>query len=141
MRRRVTYVESRAMADAPVLFGRALVGRDDALAQLESALKAGSVVVTAPAGVGKSRLARETMRALERDGTLTEWVQATRSAAAVPLAAFAGLLPQDVRTDDLVQLMRRSTEALQERAGKRRIVLGVDDAQLLDPVSAALVLH
>ena len=37
--------------------------------------------------------------------------------------------------------MRRSADALRERAGGRRIVLGVDDAQLLDPVSAALVLH
>ena len=37
--------------------------------------------------------------------------------------------------------MWRSTDALRTRARGRRIVLGLDDAQLLDPVSAALVLH
>ena len=37
--------------------------------------------------------------------------------------------------------MRQSTDSLLERARGRKIVLGVDDAQLLDPVSAALVLH
>ena len=69
------------------------------------------------------------------------WVQATRSAAGVPLAAFAGLLPADVSSDDPLALMRESASALHERAGDRPIVLGIDDAQLLDPTSAALVLH
>jgi hypothetical protein len=68
-------------------------------------------------------------------------VQATRSAAAVPLGAVAGLVPESVRSDDVLQLMRACADALIERAGGRRIVLGVDDAQLLDSVSAALVLH
>src|SRR5262249_13095584 len=67
--------------------------------------------------------------------------QATRSAAAIPLGAFAGLLPDDVRSDDTLELMRRGAEALHERAEGRSLVLAVDDAQLLDPVSATLVLH
>ena len=45
------------------------------------------------------------------------------------------------RSDNPLELMRRSADALQERAGGRPVVLGVDDAQLLDPPSAALVLH
>ena len=52
------------------------------------------VVVSAGAGVGKSRLAREAHAAAERDGALVGWVQATSSAAAVPLGAFAGLHPR-----------------------------------------------
>jgi DNA-binding CsgD family transcriptional regulator len=95
----------------------------------------------AAAGVGKSGLAREALAVAERDGAMVVWVQATRSAAAIPLAAFAGLLPPDVRSDDVLELMRTSAAALRERAGGRQIVLGVDDAQLLDPISAALVLH
>ena len=70
-----------------------------------------------------------------------EWVQATSSAATVPLGAFAGLLPEAVRTDDALELMRRSVESLRRQADGRPVVLGVDDGQLLDPVSAALVLH
>jgi DNA-binding NarL/FixJ family response regulator len=59
----------------------------------------------------------------------------------VPLGAFAGLIPDDVRSDDPLELMRRSADALRARANGRKIVLGLDDAQLLDPVSATLVLH
>ncbi|HET6550444.1 MAG TPA: LuxR C-terminal-related transcriptional regulator, partial [Solirubrobacter sp.] len=94
-----------------------------------------------PAGVGKSRLARHAVQAAERDGALTDWAQATRSAAAIPLGALAGVVPADVRSDEPLELMRRSADALRERAGGRRVVLGVDDAQLLDPSSAALVLQ
>ena len=37
--------------------------------------------------------------------------------------------------------MQRAAEALRGEAGDRPLVLGVDDAQWLDPVSATLVLH
>jgi DNA-binding NarL/FixJ family response regulator len=121
-----------------------LVGRDRELAEIAAARADGAchgVVVTAQAGVGKSRLAREAQATAEREGALTEWVQATRSAATVPLAAFADLVPDEVRSDDTVALLRRCGEHLRERAAGRPVVLGVDDAQLLDPMSAALVLH
>ena len=121
-----------------------LVGRDAELEHIALAradVDCHGIVVSAGAGVGKSRLAREAHAAAARDGALVDWVQATSSAAAVPLGAFAGLLPDDVRSDNALDLMRHSTDTLIERASGRRIVLGVDDAQLLDPVSAALVLH
>src|SRR5688572_21472711 len=121
-----------------------LVGREAELASIAAAREdpgCRGVVVTADAGAGKSRLAREAQAAAERDGALTDWVQATRSAASVPLGAFAGLLPDEVRTDDPLELMRRSAGELRQRAAGRRIVIAVDDAQLLDPVSATLVLH
>jgi DNA-binding NarL/FixJ family response regulator len=95
----------------------------------------------ADAGVGKSRLAREAQAAAERDGAFGAWVQATRSAATVPLGAVADLVPDEVRSDDIVALLRHCGEQLTTRANGRPVVLGVDDAQLLDPVSAALVLH
>ncbi len=121
-----------------------LVGRDrelEAIAAARAAPGCHGVVVIADAGVGKSRLAREGLDVAERDGAFVDWVQATRSAAAVPLAAMAGLVPDEVRSDDIVALMRRCGEELGARAGSRPVVIGVDDAQLLDPVSAALVLH
>ncbi len=121
-----------------------LTGRDLELGDIASARGDGAccgVVLSAAAGVGKSRLAREAHAAAARDGALVGWVQATSSAAAVPLGAFASLIPDDARSDDTLRLMRHSADVLVERAGGRRIVLSVDDAQLLDPVSAALVLH
>ena len=121
-----------------------LIGRDaelEAIAAARADAGVSGVVVIADAGIGKSRLAREAFAQAEAAGAPVAWVQATRSAAAVPLGAFAELIPDDVRSDDTLELMRRSTEALRERAGGRRLVLGLDDAQRLDPVSAALVLH
>jgi DNA-binding NarL/FixJ family response regulator len=121
-----------------------LVGRESELlgiARAREDRRCRGIVVSAGAGVGKSRLAREAQAAAEAEGVLVDWVQATRSAAAVPLGAFAGLIPDEVRSDDALELMRRSVDALRSRAGTRRVLIGVDDAQLLDPVSAALVLH
>ena len=121
-----------------------MIGRDEELARIAQATAepdCRGVVISAKAGVGKSRLAREACAAAVGDGAVVDWVQATSSAATVPLGALAGLLPDDVRTDDTLELMRRSVEVLLDRAGGRPVVLGVDDAQLLDPVSAALVLH
>ncbi len=99
------------------------------------------VVLLAAAGVGKSRLARAALAAAEQAGAATVWVQATRSAASVPLGPFASVIPAAVRSDDLFELLRGAGAALGELAGTRPLVVGVDDAQLLDPVSAALVLH
>ncbi|RKQ93025.1 AAA ATPase-like protein [Solirubrobacter pauli] len=121
-----------------------LVGRDAELERIAGARRRGDcpgVVVHAPAGAGKSRLAREAQSAAADEGLPVYWVQATRSASTIPLGAFAGVVPEDVRSDDTLELLRRSADALRRRARDRRVVLGVDDAQLLDPVSAALVLH
>jgi DNA-binding CsgD family transcriptional regulator len=121
-----------------------LVGRDVELARIAAARAqrgCPGVVVGAPAGVGKSRLARVACDMAQSEGATVVWVQATSSAATVPLGAFADLLLEDVRTDDTLELMRRSIDSLRRHADGRPVVLGVDDGQLLDPVSAALVLH
>jgi DNA-binding CsgD family transcriptional regulator len=120
-----------------------LVGRAEELERVVVARGQGraGVVIGGPPGVGKSRLAREALAAAERDGCVTGWVQATRSAMSLPLGAFAAVMPPDVRADDLFELMQRSVQALRERASGRALVLGVDDAQWLDPTSATLVLH
>ena len=46
-----------------------------------------------------------------------------------------------MRSDDPLELIRASTERVRARASGRDVCLGVDDAHLLDPASAALVLH
>jgi DNA-binding CsgD family transcriptional regulator len=65
------------------------------------------------------------------------WVRASRSARSLPLGAFATLLPAGLPED--VELLARARQALAERAAGRRLVLCVDDGQLLDDASAALV--
>ena len=120
-----------------------LIGREAELARIADACAAGAraVVVQAEAGVGKSRLAREALARADRDGAHTAWAQATRSAASVPLGAFAGVIPVEVCSDDRFGLLRSATQAMRERAGERQLVIAVDDVQSLDSTSAALVLH
>jgi DNA-binding CsgD family transcriptional regulator len=123
-----------------------LTGRARELATVADALggaRPRSLVLVGPAGVGKTRLAREARGLAERAGRTTLWVTGTHSTARTPLGAFASLLPGtdgDAAAADTVQdLVRRSARALVARAAGRPLVLFVDDAQLLDEVSAGLI--
>jgi DNA-binding CsgD family transcriptional regulator len=95
------------------------------------------VVLAGPAGVGKTRLAREALAAAEQRGMLTRWAVATVSARALPLGAFAATL--GVVGPDPARLVRQASEALLAGAGRAGVVVGVDDAHLLDELSAVLV--
>lgn len=102
------------------------------------------VVLAGPAGVGKTRLALECLAQAEKAGYATARATATRSAAELPLGALAPLLParhhgQTGGVDDRGDLLRRSASALVRLGGDRRLILLVDDAHLLDPVSATLI--
>ncbi len=88
-----------------------LVGRAAELETIDLSRAAAvpGVVVRGPAGVGKSRLAREAIASAERDGAVVLWVQATASGASVPLGAFAAVLPTEVRCHDLLLLLKAAT--------------------------------
>src|SRR6185437_2447689 len=95
------------------------------------------VVVAGAAGVGKTRLAREVLAVAEQRGALTRWAVATASARTLPLGAFAATL--GVVGPDPAQLLRQASEALLDGAGRPGVIVGVDDAHLLDELSAVLV--
>lgn len=120
-----------------------LIGRGDELNLIgrHRSQDSCAVVIAGSAGVGKTRLARELVAQAENGGSQTRWVQATRSAATVPLAAFAGVLDESAHADEPLELIRRSTEAMWSLGGRDGLVLAVDDAHALDPSSAALVLE
>jgi DNA-binding CsgD family transcriptional regulator len=121
-----------------------LVGRAEELRYLGEALgrpATTGAVLFGPPGVGKTRLASEVMDAAT--GFQREWVKATRAGATVPLGPFVHLL-SDARLGghvDRTALFAAVAAALAARAGDRPLLLGVDDAHLLDAASAALVLH
>ena len=121
-----------------------LVGRDGELAEIAAARadpECPAVLISAPAGVGKSRLAREAFAAAEADGARTMCAQATASSATIPLGALAPVIPVELRSGEPLELVLGATEAIRARAGDGTVMLGVDDAQLLDDASAALSLN
>jgi DNA-binding CsgD family transcriptional regulator len=124
-----------------VISGDALTGRDDELVVLRRALSGvgnyAGVVIAGPAGVGKTRLARELLEQAASSGTRTNWVVGTASARPIPLGAFTATLVDEVT--EVVPSVRWVIKSLvaQQRGG--RFILGIDDAHLLDEFSAHVV--
>jgi DNA-binding NarL/FixJ family response regulator len=121
--------------------GWPLAGRSEELSRISELTRRrdgpAGVVLAGPAGVGKTRLAREALAVAEQRGVLTRWVVATASARALPLGAFAATL--GVVGPDPARLVRQASEALVAGAGRAGVIVGVDDAHLLDELSAVLV--
>lgn len=76
------------------------------------------MVLAGPAGVGKTRLARQVLSEAGRRAGVTRWVGATAAARGVPLGAFAALIGAGGDPDDASLLgratvvVRRDIEAL-----------------------------
>jgi DNA-binding CsgD family transcriptional regulator len=119
-----------------------LVGRQAELEALVAAIgdaRGGGVVLAGAAGVGKTRLAREALARVAAAGRDVEWAAATRAAASIPFGAVSHLLPPGGRhSADRLDTLRRAAALLAERGRGQPLVLGVDDAHLLDDASAAL---
>lgn len=95
------------------------------------------VVLAGPAGVGKTRLAREVLASAARRGSAVRWASATSTARVLPFGAFAELL--GATAGDAGRVLVHATEVLLADAGRAGVVIGVDDAHLLDELSALLV--
>ena len=118
-----------------------LTGRDEELGALVAALvpsaTSAGVLLAGPAGVGKSRLAREAIRLAVPTGSATRWATATASARTVPLGVFSDVVPSAPGMDS--GLLYQVSAALTAGRQGGRVVIAVDDAHLLDDMSAAVV--
>jgi DNA-binding CsgD family transcriptional regulator len=117
-----------------------LVGRDDDVGRIiaKKAAGAAGVVLSGPAGIGKTALAAQTAHMF---GFAVERVRASHAASGIPLAAFGHLLdlpalPAETTTAALIAQVKRN---LTERAVDTGLVLVVDDADLLDDASAVVI--
>jgi DNA-binding CsgD family transcriptional regulator len=106
------------------------------------------VVVAGEPGLGKSRLVAEAVRGVRESSGRTVRVTGTQAGAAIPLGAFAHLLPaaapppgDDTGSDGLPALLRWAAAALRPDVDGQPLLLVIDDAHLLDHASAALVHH
>ena len=99
------------------------------------------VLLAGAPGVGKTRLAREALTAAEAAGCFTRWAAASRALAAIPFGALADLLPLTGDNSTHLQVLQQAGKWMAAQAGGPRVVLGVDDAHMLDDASAALLFH
>ncbi|RZL85286.1 MAG: LuxR family transcriptional regulator [Rhodococcus sp. (in: high G+C Gram-positive bacteria)] len=95
------------------------------------------VVLTGAPGVGKTTLARMAADSIPGD---VRWVAGTESARGIPLGVFAHLVGASTSRDP-VAFLSAARNALLENTGTRHteLILGVDDAHLLDQLSATLL--
>jgi DNA-binding CsgD family transcriptional regulator len=114
------------------------VERGEELAALLDSVRGAGAAIVGPAGIGKSRLLAEAAKQLDGDRFRVVHAYGSQSASAIPLGAFAPLVPLDPRPP-AGALMRTVIDQLIAQAGDRRLVLAIDDAQLLDDASAAVV--
>ena len=97
----------------------------------------GGILIRGAAGVGKSRIAREALSVAAAQGRETRWTVGASSARSIPLGAFAAWAPSGVT--DSVQLLRGVVESLTAAPSNAGVVIGVDDAHLLDDLSTFVV--
>lgn len=119
-----------------------LTGRVEEMALLAALLDGApdhaGIALAGRAGVGKTRLAREAAAAAERRGWTVCSVEGTAAAREVPLGAFAQWVDQ--RDDHPVHLVSAVINAITAAASDSPVLVTVDDAHLLDDLSA-FVLH
>jgi DNA-binding CsgD family transcriptional regulator len=119
-----------------------LTGRAEELEVIADVLGADGpptgVVISGSPGVGKTRLAREAMAAASRRGMVVRWLAGTLAAQSVPLGACVQWA--DRLAGNPVQLVGRAIKAITAAPDDTRVLVVVDDAHLLDNLSA-FVLH
>jgi DNA-binding CsgD family transcriptional regulator len=116
-----------------------IVGRDNELRQASAALEGGTefrgVALIGESGVGKSTLARALADTLESGGATVRYVLGTKTGSTVPLGAFYRSVSVDAPQEPAAMLA--AAQRTLER--EENLVVVVDDAQLLDPLSSTLV--
>jgi DNA-binding CsgD family transcriptional regulator len=125
-----------------------LTGRSAELERLGSLYRdgdIGGVVLFGPAGVGKTRLAEEALRLAERAGRRAERAVGHPATQSIPLGALAHVLPADltrdlgVGDDERTALFHAARAELGRLSVDGRVVLLVDDLDLLDDTSVAVL--
>jgi DNA-binding winged helix-turn-helix (wHTH) protein len=122
-------------------------GRQDCLELVADAFRRGEggAILIGPAGVGKTRLADEALAVAEHAGHPVARAVGHAAARQIPLGALAHLLPVDlvadvgIGEDERTALFHAARRQFATMAVDRRMMLFVDDVNLLDDTSVALL--
>jgi hypothetical protein len=123
-----------------VRFAWPLTGRTEELRTIEAAIAApevSGIVICGAAGVGKSRIAREALAAAASKRCEVRWAVGTCSAKTLPLGALASWA--DSASSDTRELVRGAIASLTAAPPGTPVVVGIDDAYLLDDLSAFVI--
>jgi DNA-binding CsgD family transcriptional regulator len=130
---------------SPIVPPWSFVGRSVELARILEAASGGAgrgLVFGGAAGIGKTRLLREGIRALDHERLAVWGATANAATGGLPLGGLAQVLPADQPAGvSPAGLLRWAVDALHRQAAGRPIVLAIDDIHLLDPLSATLVYY
>ncbi|MFE3442734.1 LuxR C-terminal-related transcriptional regulator [Nocardia sp. NPDC059180] len=115
-----------------------LTGRAEEMRAAKVAVRAGGLVISGAAGVGKTRLAG---RLLGEAGPPWQpvWFAATDSSRSIALGAFGAAASEAALGTDTLERTQRLVSALATAPPGRHALIGVDDVHLLDEVSAFVV--
>jgi DNA-binding CsgD family transcriptional regulator/energy-coupling factor transporter ATP-binding protein EcfA2 len=116
-----------------------MVARDQefcqALTVLNEAADLRGVALVGESGVGKSTLARSLADTLRSSGRTVRFALGTQTGRAIPLGAFYRSVTID-SAHEPAEMLAAAHRSLDQQ---KNLVIVVDDAQLLDPLSATLV--
>jgi DNA-binding CsgD family transcriptional regulator len=117
-----------------------LIGRSEEMQTIVAAITEpglAGILVSGPAGVGKSRIVREGLASVAGKGFEPRWAVGTMSARKLPLGAFTPWTGS--ASADRLQLVRGVIDSVTAAPAGTTVVLGVDDVHLLDELSTFVV--
>ena len=121
-----------------------LIGRREELSLIERTLSDGQfrgLLLAGAPGVGKTRLAREALTAAEAAGRFTRRAAASRAGPRFRSVRWRTCCHSPGTIQPICRFLQQAGKWMAAQAGGPRVVLGVDDAHMLDDASAALLFH